>query len=126
MTDELLEGVKIAYITDYYDYPLSGHAWYQNRYCFFQLEDYDSYVYTLFEVPRLSTIIAISERQLFEDIVGYGWTRFLDHKNPSRDKFVEDASAFWNDPYILNLRVVDGVKFENHPRKKVIGRFVIN
>jgi hypothetical protein len=118
---EFLEDVKTVYEDDYYDGPLSGHAWYQGKYCYYKLAVIDAdgaRIYDLFSMTRLETMIQLANRCLFQDIVGLHCTTGMNGKIDTG----LDYKAFYNDDYVLHLRN-KRVKCPNPDNLKLIGKF---
>lgn len=118
---ELLEDVKTVYEDDYYDGPLSGHAWYQGKYCYYKLDVIDddgTRIYNLYSMSRLETIIQLANRCLFQDIVGLHCTTGLEGKVDTGLYY----RAFYNDEYIKHIRN-ERSESPNPTNLKLIGKF---
>jgi len=100
--------VRIVYRTASWDgTPLSGHAWYQGRYCYFSgYGDWQEengrrrYVeeWALFELVEPYLTQELAARKLFEDMVGYHCT-YLDDPKASVPARRMDRNPWWEDFY---------------------------
>jgi len=71
--------IKVCFIDNYFDgVPLSGHAWFEGKYCYFFAKDVDGNDYFLYDLPWEDMIGALATRKLFEDLVGYTASRHYD------------------------------------------------
>ncbi len=103
--------ITIAYVTNYYDGMISGHAWYEGRYCIFNLTDesqeiedsddpdsmFTKRTFSLSEITGESLKNALISRQLFQDMVGYHNTYILGGKHaiPYDAKKAQDFDGFF-------------------------------
>lgn len=102
----MLENVKIVYVVDHYDIHLTGHAWYEDKYCYFSIANLDEayadptvdVVYELYELEGYQLTIQLANRKLFEDMVGYHWTYFYDADKHKRERgFTGGITDNWMD-----------------------------
>lgn len=71
MTEKL---IKVAWVDNYHDGPVSGHAWCRKQYCYFRQEDEDTF--WLFGLDFDQMMGALATRKLYEDLVSYSHTHY--------------------------------------------------
>jgi hypothetical protein len=113
----MLTGVQIAWVQDYYDEPLAGHAWYNKRYGKFLLANGERRRgparYAFYEAKGDTVLRLFAHRQLFEDMVGHHWT----YRNGGRG-----VSAGFDPAFAIDFAGYYGRGTEVHPYRALTGK----